>query len=123
MAADDTSYGLRPLPLWFTISPVRMFFFTWGGIMKTIDCWNDLLPFGIDPLTGEACSFGYRILFDVNERGRRALAKCFGVPNLKLADPWNRGTGENPHVGSILLTHDMLTPLSVFALLEHGCLE
>jgi hypothetical protein len=37
--------------------------------VKTITCWNDLREFGIDPLTGEACGLGYRILFDLDERG------------------------------------------------------
>jgi hypothetical protein len=60
--------------------------------VKTIDCWRDLEPFGIDPLTGEACGLMCRILFDVTERGRRILAKAFGVPDLKLAERWNRGT-------------------------------
>jgi hypothetical protein len=45
--------------------------------MKTIDCWNDLLPFWNDPLTSESCSLGYRILFDVTEKGRKALARCW----------------------------------------------
>jgi hypothetical protein len=30
---------------------------------------------------------------------------------------------ERPHVGSIMLTHEVLVPLAVFALLEHGCKE
>lgn len=91
--------------------------------MKTITCWNDLQPFGVIPLTGEACGLRYRILFDVTETGRKIVAKCFGIPKMTLAEPWNRGTKEDPHVGSIMLTHEALLPLAVFALLENGYSE
>ena len=91
--------------------------------MKTINCWDDLRPYGIEPLTGEACGLMYRILFDVTDRGRAILAKCFGLPQFSLAEPWNQGTADEPHVGSILLAPELLTPLAVFALLEAGCVE
>ena len=91
--------------------------------MKSINCWNDLEPFGIVPLTGEACGLMYRILFDVTEKGRTIVAKCFGIPNVTLPEPWNLGSPDNPHVGSILLTREMLQPLAVFALLESGFKE
>jgi hypothetical protein len=91
--------------------------------MKTVSCWNDLQPFGIKALTGEACGLMWRILFDVTEKGRRIVGKCFGVPKIVLAEPWNRGTAEEPHVGSIMLTQEALVPLAVFALLENGCPE
>lgn len=91
--------------------------------MKTVACWDDLRPFGFEPLTGEACGLMWRILFDVTERGRKIIGKCFGVPNITLAEPWNRGTDDEPHVGSIMLTPESLVPLAVFALLEDGCPE
>src|SRR5262245_57095429 len=94
-----------------------------GPCMKTVTFWNDLQPFGIIPLTGEACGLMYRILFDVTATGRQVVAKCFGIPNINLPEPWNRGTQEDPHVGSIMLSHEALTPLAVFALLENGCKE
>ena len=91
--------------------------------MKTISCWNDLEPFGVIPLTGEACGLMYRILFDVTQRGRTIVAKCFGIPEINLPEPWNRGSAEDPHVGCIMLSQEALTPLAVFALLESGCTE
>lgn len=91
--------------------------------MKIITCYNDLLPFGIDPLTGEACGLSYRILCDVTERGRKILGKALGIPALALPEPWNRGGATDPHIGSVMLAFEMLTPLSVFALLESGCRE
>jgi hypothetical protein len=89
--------------------------------MKTIACWAGLRPFGFDALTGEACGLMYRILFDVTQNGRRIIGKCLGMPDPHLAEPWNRGSPEDPHVGSIMLSRELLLPLSVFALLESGC--
>jgi hypothetical protein len=81
----------------------------------------DLRRFGIDPLTGEACGLGYRILCDVTEAGRKVLARMLGIPDLKVAEAWNRGSTEAPHVGSVMLSMEMFVPLAVFALLENGC--
>ena len=91
--------------------------------MKKITCWNDLTPFGIEILTAEACGVSYRYLCDVTERGRKVLSVAFGIPNFTLAEAWNRGTAAEPHVGSIMLSQCMLTPIGVFALLESGCKE
>lgn len=91
--------------------------------MKKISCWNDLTAFGIEILTAEACGLSYRYLCDVTEKGRKVLSVAFGIPNFTLAEAWNRGTDESPHVGSIMLSHCMFTPIGVFALLESGCKE
>ena len=91
--------------------------------MKSIACWNDVAPYGIVALTGESCGLGYRILFDLTEQGRRILAACFGIPQFVLAEPWNRGAADDPHVGSIMLSRELLIPIAVFALLETGCTE
>lgn len=91
--------------------------------MKKISCWNDLTPFGIEILTAEACGLTYRYLCDVTEHGRKVLSVAFGIPNFTLAEAWNRGTDAAPHVGSIMLSNCMLTPVGVFALLESGCTE
>jgi hypothetical protein len=91
--------------------------------MKAIHSWNDLAAYGIVPLTGEACGLGYRLLFDVTASGKKILEKCFGTPNLNLPEAWNRGGETDPHVGCIMLTHEVLQPIAVFALLESGCKE
>ena len=91
--------------------------------MKSINCFNDLVAYGIDPLTGEACGLSYRILCDVTENGHKVLAKAFGIPKLTLSEAWNRGMTTDPHVGSVMLAFEMLVPLAVFALLESGCTE
>lgn len=91
--------------------------------MKTIRCFNDLTPYGIVPLTGEACGLTLRILCDATEAGRKLLVKAFGIPAFTLAEPWNRGSPDNPHVGSIMLTTELIPFLGIFALLESGCPE
>jgi hypothetical protein len=91
--------------------------------MRRIACWNDLEVFGIIPLTGEACGLGYRILFDVTESGRKIIEKCFGLPELQLAKAWNHGSEKKLHIGSIMLSSELLVPIGIFALLEHGCAE
>ena len=91
--------------------------------MKKISCWNDLTPFGIEFLTAEACGVSYRYLCDVTEKGRKVLSVTFGIPTFSLAEAWNRGSDAEPHVGSIMLSQCMLTPIGVFALLESGCTE
>src|ERR1041384_6963405 len=91
--------------------------------MKHVRCWDDLRPFGFNPLTADACGLMYRLLCDVPARGLALLQKCFGVPELQLAASWSRGTKEEPHVGAIMLSHEMMTPVALFALLESGCTE
>ena len=90
--------------------------------MKVIQCWNDLQPFGIVLLTGESCGLMYRILFDLTEQGKKVVEKCLGC-KLDLADAWNPGSKDDPHVGSILFSREMLIPIGIFALLESGCTE
>ena len=91
--------------------------------MKNVNCWNDLRAYGIDVLTGEACGLSLRLLCDCTDRGRKLLSKVFGIPQMALAEPWNGGTAQDPHVGSILLPPDLFSLLGVFALLENGCRE
>ena len=65
----------------------------------------------------------YRILCDVTDKGRRVIQKCFGFPELSLTEPWNSGSANAPHTGSIMLAYEMLVPIGIFALLEAGCKE
>lgn len=89
--------------------------------MKTVGCWRDMEPFGIDVLTGEACALGYRMLCDLTGNGKRIVERCFGVTI--ESQNWNPGSKKDPHVASIMLTQEMLVPLAVFGLLESGCRE
>lgn len=84
---------------------------------------NDLRQFGIEPLTGEADGTNCRrILCDFTTAGRRLLASVFGIPfeSFHGAEPWNNGSADDPHVGSILLTTDLVPLLGIVALLDRG---
>jgi hypothetical protein len=91
--------------------------------VKTISRWSDLTPFGIDALTGEACGLGYRLQCDLTEGGRKILEKCLGASALVPHYPWNSGTKDDPHTGSIMLVPELLRAVAAFALLESGCKE
>src|SRR5689334_12135555 len=91
--------------------------------MMSIKGIADLAACGIEPLTGEACGLSYRILCDITDAGRKILAKAFGIHGFTLAEPWNRGTADDPHVGSIMLAPELFTFIGIFALLESGCTE
>jgi len=85
--------------------------------MKTIASWDHLRAYGINALTGEACSLMYRLLCDITEDGKRLIEKCLSC-ELRPPENWNSGA-----IGSIMLTPEMLVPIAVFALLEAGCRE
>ncbi|OGC62580.1 hypothetical protein A2264_01095 [candidate division WWE3 bacterium RIFOXYA2_FULL_46_9] len=89
--------------------------------MKTVSRWSHLEEFGIVLLTGEACSLMYRLLCDLTERGKRIVERCLSVQI--ASESWNSGATDDPHVASIMLTHEMMLPLAVFALLDAGCRE
>lgn len=90
--------------------------------MKTISNWQDLEAYGIDALTGESCGLGYRLLCDVTAKGKAIIEKLLGC-RLSLAENWNSGRKDDPHIGSIMLPLEMLGPIGVFSLLESGCTE
>ena len=72
--------------------------------MLHFNSWQDLEKVGIVPLTGESCAYVMRILCDLTGSGEDLLKSYFGIPgNSKFADPWNRGSAQDPHVSSILL--------------------
>jgi hypothetical protein len=89
--------------------------------MKTVSNWDALRQYGIDVLTGEACSLMYRLLCDLTKSGKRIVERCLSVQI--HSENWNSGAKDDPHVASIMLTQEMIVPLAVFALLESGCRE
>jgi hypothetical protein len=87
--------------------------------VKTVKCFDDLRAYGINCLTGEACGIGYRILCDLDEKGAALVRKCLGlVPGSVFARGWNNSQG-----WSVMLPHEMVIPLGIFALLDNGCKE
>lgn len=81
---------------------------------------HPLNQFGVNPLTGEACAYGLRILCDLSEGGITLLTQFLGVDELVLYPTWNPRVGERPAVASVLLPRETLRPLHVFALLQQG---
>lgn len=86
--------------------------------MVNVCCWKDLERYGIEPLTGEACGLMWRILFDLTAKGRKIIETSLGIKI--TSEAWNRGTVEEPHVASVMLSQDMLVTVAIFALLESG---
>lgn len=84
--------------------------------MKAVFNWADMKQFGIDYLTGEACGYGIRSLFDLDKRGRKLVADFFGLDPQMFADNWN-----NDGEVSVMLPRSCLHDLAVFCLLMSGC--
>lgn len=81
---------------------------------------DSFVPYGINPLTGEACAFSLRILCDVNEDGLALLSEYWGVPNLQLAEPMNSQVNDKPSVGSVMLSRDAWRSLTRFVAARMG---
>jgi hypothetical protein len=82
--------------------------------MKTLKRWEDLKPYGIDVLTGEACAYNYRLLCDITPAGVALFNAVFGLQlqvKESLPEGWN-----NRKARSIMLPRAMFEPLAVFAL-------
>lgn len=87
--------------------------------MKTYK-FDDLKEIGINPLTGEACIYGQRLLCDLNEDGAKLVQRFFSLPPADPADAfglaknWNSMVGAKPAVASIMLTRETLRGLLRF---------
>lgn len=82
--------------------------------MITLRNFNDLKPYGIDALTGEACGYGYRLLCDITPAGTELFKAVFGFQlpiDNTLAEGWNDSQSH-----SIMLPPAMFEPLAIFAL-------
>ncbi len=87
--------------------------------MKSISCFKDLARYGIEPMTREACGLTYRILFDLTAHGQKIVEKYLGCTI--TSEPWGRGTPEERHVASVMLSQELVIPIGIFALLESEC--
>jgi hypothetical protein len=81
--------------------------------MKTVG-WNELRHYGINPLTGEACPFGLRVLTDLTERGRRIVLDMLGA-ECTLARNWNSGSEF-----SMMIPRSLFQDLYVWCLISEG---
>jgi len=82
--------------------------------MKTICSFRDLESYGINPLTGEACRYGQRILCDVNEDGKRLLEEFLSVE--LTSRNWNSKVNGKDAIASIMLPYGILQDLAAFCL-------
>src|SRR5271157_4753075 len=86
--------------------------------------YNNLREYGINPLTGEACPFGVRILCDLTERGRKIVCDLLGIgyttipPAGVFSDNWNSGSRY-----SCMIPRSLFDDLYVWCLLDGGCPE
>ena len=83
---------------------------------------RNLTQFGINALTGEACSYSMRTLCDVNEQGLDLLTDFFGMPKLELEANWNTTVNDTKAIGSLMLVHDIVPTLAQFAFFRLGAL-
>lgn len=84
--------------------------------MKSICNWGDLEQYGIDCLTGEACSLSCRALCDLSKEGADIVREFFGLPcNAQFNENWNL-KGE----ASCFLPWSVLHDLAAFILIKKG---
>lgn len=84
-----------------------------------IASWRDLVPYGINCLTGERCSYSMRYLCDLNEDGVALLTSYFGLSsNPGFDEPWNRKVNDKPSLASVMLPISILMDLSVFIMFQ-----
>ena len=89
--------------------------------MKILQRWSDLVPYGINCLTGEACAYSIRLLCDLNEDGVKLLNDFYGG-NIKFSEKsnWNQKVNNKPAVASIMLTDGVMVDLFKFILFSEN---
>jgi hypothetical protein len=80
---------------------------------KFISKWEHLRPYGITILTGEACGVSMRLLLDLDEKGITTMTSFLGG-----CLQFTAGRGWNDGKASVMLPHEMFTPLAAFCLLS-----
>lgn len=91
--------------------------------MKTLYSYSQLREYGVNPLTGESCAFGMRILCDLSQAGEALVRDFMGMPEVpagvrQFSENWNSHVnGDEKAVSSIMLTRQALFDLMRFALL------
>lgn len=89
--------------------------------MKHTQSNNPLVEFGVEMLTGEACTYGMRVLCDMNEKGVKLVRDFLGLDyETVFAKNWNSEVNGAPAIGSIMLTREVIPSLVRFALFREG---
>jgi hypothetical protein len=88
---------------------------------KHIRSWFDLERYGICFLTGEACAYGLRLLFDLNLDGVRLISNFLGIRynddgSNAFAANWNSKVNGQPAIRSVLLPSGIFQELTIFCL-------
>jgi hypothetical protein len=79
---------------------------------------DELRRYGINPLTGEACPYGQRVLCDLTPRGKKIVFDLLGIPpTIPLSENWNSGSSFSMMIPRSLLAHD----LPIWCLIDSGC--
>lgn len=89
--------------------------------MKTMRDARDLERYGINPLTGEACRVGRRILTDLSARGICVVGDLLGIDHRQFPENWNSKVNGEPAVASFMLPYSMIRDLMVWCLIQDGC--
>jgi hypothetical protein len=79
---------------------------------------HDLEKYGLNYLTGEACAYGMRVLFDLNDDGKALLTKFWSCAYIDIYPRMNNKVNGQPATGSVMLTHQMLAPLCEFIMFD-----
>lgn len=79
-----------------------------------------LMDYGINLLTGEACSYSLRILCDLSEEGKQVITQWLGLKEDAFLENWNSYVGEKPAVASIMIPRGCFQDL-YYWILVHVC--
>lgn len=86
-------------------------------VFSSCNYWDSLRKYGINPLTGEACGYGLRILCDLTDRGADIVAGYFGMlyqTGQTFPMNWNSEVNGSPAVASVMLPREILQPLMIY---------
>ena len=84
---------------------------------KQINDYHDLVQYGLSPLTGEACPYGMRMLFDLNLAGVDLIEGFLSIRiDRSIRTNFNSMVDGDEAIASILLNRDTVHDLIRFAL-------
>lgn len=88
-------------------------------LKKSFASYQDLPQYGLQYLTGEACHYAQRGLFDLNEDGCKLVQEFFGLcldSGVGLHKNMNSMVGDKPALASIMLPRATIRDLVRFAM-------
>ena len=82
--------------------------------------FESLRRYVVNPLTGEACAYGQRVLCDLADYGKDIVFDLLGIPReSRLVANWSTGADDSMMIPRLLLEHD----LPIWCSLQNGCHE